>query len=234
MPGKLVELFVGRFTGDKTGVIFTPANTRIYVHQDSFRAQPPVNFEVQSSGELVLPIFTVLSSSRNPALNVNGRVFGLEELRITQDTRVVFTAGGQSSCMRCNAITLSRSVSKYWLTQLQIMKGAKLQVISGSFDVNAKSVSLHIQKTYLDYTGSLQADVVVIFTDFLNLEFDSTIDTSGRGWPANQGPGRRSCCSQLGWSTCGAGHGGKGGYGCSKSCKRWISCQESSGLNLNI
>lgn len=231
MAGKLVELFVGRFTGDKSGVITIPANTRVYVHRDSFRAQPPVNFDVQSAGELVLPIFTVLSSSRYPALNVNGRVYGLEELRISQQTRVIFSAGGQSSCMRCNVIALSQFVSKYWLTRLQIMKGAQLEIRSGSFDVTAKSVSLHIQQTELDYTGSLKADVITIFTDFLSLEYDSTIDTSGRGWPVGQGPGARSCCTKFGLSTCGAGHGGQGGNGCSRACRTWkVDCQTSSGL----
>ena len=167
-------------------------------------------------------------------LNVNGRVYGLEELRISKDTRVVFTDKGQSSCMRCSSIALSRFVGKYWMTRLRIMKGAQLEIQSASFDVTSKSVLLHFQQADLDYTGSLKADVVNVFTDLLSLEYDSNIDTSGRGWPAAQGPGATSCCTKFGQSTCGAGHGGKGGYGYSRACRTWkIDCRASSGKHFD-
>lgn len=201
-------LHVLKTTGDKTGLFYVNPGTRIHVDSESIRTQAPVNFEVKQNGGLVLPLLTVLAGSRTPVLNVEGHLYGIEELRVSKNLVARFAISGRSSCFGCN-ISTSSSGGDYWIQKLQAMQGANIEVLSNSKNVKSQAVVLYVKHIELKGTGRIIADVINMITDFMCVEYDAKVDTSSRGYPAYNGPGYRSGCSY----SVGAGHGGDGGYG---------------------
>ena len=163
-----------------------------------------------SSGELYLPPLTVLTGSRNPALDVYGVLREIEELRIFKGSQATVHIQGASLCSNCSLYT-----GRYWFRKVKIMQGAIFTVKSESQDIKKQTVTLHVQHLHVDYTGSIVGDVVNLLTDYMNVEYDASIDSSSRGWPASKGPGfSGGGCGNVG----GAGHGGKGGAGYRRGC----------------
>lgn len=201
-------LHVIKATGDRTGVFYVNPGTRIHVDSESIRTQAPVNFEVKQNGGLVLPLLTVLAGSRTPVLNVEGHLYGIEELRVSKNLIARFGLSGRSSCFGCG-ISTPASVGHYWIQKVQAMQGATVDVLSNSKNVKSQTVVLYVKQIELEGTGRIKADVINMITDFMSVEYDAKVDTSSRGYPAYNGPGYRSECR----SSVGAGHGGVGGYG---------------------
>ena len=214
VPGAVAEIRIGKVTGDKTGLLIASSNTRIYVETHSIRTQAPVNYQVNSGGQIVFPVITVLRGSRTYALSVSGEIHGVEELRISSNVGVLVTEQGSSSCFQCHGIYSTQYVGHYWFKKVQIMLGGNLKVQSSSQDILAKSVWLHASKVALEYTGSITADTVNVFADYLSLEFDASADSRYLGWSTMRGPGSHTDCEGVG----GAGHGGPGGGGQITGC----------------
>ena len=212
---------MGRSTGDKTGVFYIVDNTRVYIETHSIRTEAPVNYDVQPDGELIFPILTVVTGTRSPALSVAGRIQGIEELRVFKNVHSILTDKGSSSCFDCSGN--SQALSHYWFGKVKVMLGGQFEVLSDSRDIATRSVVLHISRMDLDYTGSVRADTVEMFSDFFSVEFDAKADGTGRGWPPGQGPGANTACEKV----VGAGHGGAGGWGQISGCNR--NCKPSSG-----
>lgn len=166
---------------------------------------------------MVLPLFTSLTGSRPYTMNVEGQLYGVEELRVTKTRSVRLTISGHSSCYQCS---LPVSQGQYWFNNLKVENAAKVEISSNSRNVKTQSVTLHIQSLNLQGSSAVNADVLNMFSDVMKIQCDAKIDSSSQGYPAYQGPGYRSGCS----SSAGAGHGGDGGYGerwgCSK-CKQY-------------
>lgn len=197
-----MKLSVRKVTGDKTGLLRVNPGTQVFVATHSIRTQAPVNYEILTSGELYLPLLTVLEGSTG--LSVQGVVLGIEELRLQKSTHASLFIQGSSFCQNCSSFT-----GKYAFKRVKIMQGASLKVYSYSKDITAKTVTLNIDQLSLDYTGVLKGDVANILTNFMNVEFDASLDFSFSGYSASSGPGYRSGCYNL----AGAGHGGQGGSG---------------------
>ena len=181
-----------------------------------------MNFQVNTGGQVVFPVRTTLRGTRTPALIVNGEIHGIEELRVSSNVAALVTEKGFAACLECNSSYITPTIGHYWLKKLKVSLGGTFQVQSSSQDISAQSVYLHVYETALDYTGSLKADTVNIITNYLTSEFDATIDASGSGWPAQQGPGSITTCSAV----AGAGHGGTGGSGYWTGCG---SCNTNTG-----
>lgn len=196
-------------------------NTRIYVETHSIRTEAPVNYRIDTGGQILLPIRTTLRGTGSPALTVNGEIHGVEALRIATNVDALMTEKGSSACLACNANFKTPYVSHYWFKKLQISLGGTLEIQSTSHNVSGNTVHLHMVNAASEYNGLLKADTVNIHTDYFSVEFDSIVDTSGLGWGAQQGPGSRTACS----GQAGAGHGGAGGSGC------WTGCSHSCYTN---
>ena len=202
-------------------------NTRIYVETHSIRTEARVNYQIDTGGQILLPLHTTLRGTGSPALTVNGEIHGIEVLRISSNVYALMTEKGASACSSCSVGLIAPYVGHYWFKKLQVSLGGTLKIQSSTQNVSAKAVHLHMFETALDYTGSLKADAVNVYTDYFSLEFDSTTDGSGLGWPAQQGPGSRTTCS----GQAGAGHGGSGGSGYWTGCG---SCYTHSGGKRRI
>ena len=189
----------------------------MYIETHSIRTEAPANYDVQPGGELVFPVLTVLTGKRSPALSVAGHIQGVEELRVFKNVHSTLRERGSSSCFFCEEDP-ARYSSHYWFGKVKVMLGGVLEVESSSHDVAVKTVALHVSRLDLDYTGSLQSDTVEVFSRYSSIEFDATLDATGRGWPSGQGPGSRSTCELV----AGAGHGRPGGSGKITGCS---TCQ---------
>lgn len=214
VSGKVSEMYTRKATGDKTGMLLALQNTRIYVETQSVRTEAPVNYQVNTGGQIILPVRTTLRGTRTSALTVNGDIHGIEELRLSSNVAAYVTEKGQSACLECNTTYTTPTIAHYWFKKLTISLGATFEVQSSSQDISTQSVHLHIHETALDYTGSLKADAVKVLADYFSIEFDATTDASYSGWPSQQGPGSLTTCSGV----FGAGHGGAGGSG------YWTGC----------
>jgi hypothetical protein len=203
-----VKLSIRKVTGDKSGLLVVNPGTQIHVETHNIRTHAPVNYDILASGELYLPLLTVINGNRAPALKVHGVLRGIEELRIYKGSHASVYIQGSSFCKNCPPYT-----GQYSFKKVKIMQGASFTVNSNSQNIKTKTVTLNIQQLSLDYTGTIKGDVANMFTNFMNLEYDASVDFSHTGWPASSGPGFRSGCGSL----AGAGHGGKGGSGCT-SC----------------
>lgn len=181
-----------------------------------------MNFQVDTGGQIFLPVRTTLRGTGSPALTVNGEIHGIELLRVSTNVYALVTEKGASACVKCSSGFKTPYVGHYWFQKLQVSLGGTFKVQSSTQNVSAKAVHLHVSETALEYTGSLKADAMNIYTDYFSLEFDATTDGSGFGWRARQGPGSRTTCS----GQAGAGHGGGGGYGYWDGCGR---CDASGG-----
>ena len=214
----MAELYARKVTGDKTGKLHVLPNTRIYVETHSIRTEAPVNYQVDTGGQIVLPVRTTLRGTGSPALTVNGEIHGVEVLRVSSNVDILMTEKGASACVACSSGFKAPYVGHYWFQKLQVSLGGIVKVQSSTKNVSAKAVHLHMFETALDYTGSIKANAVNVYTDYFSIEFDATTDGSGFGWSAQQGPGSRTACS----GQAGAGHGGSGGSGywtgCGGSC----------------
>ena len=214
-------LYVDKVVGDKTGVITAVDGTRVFIETHSIRTQAPVNFVVNTGGDLLLPVFTTLVGLRTEgALYVEGRLYGIESLRLYTGVRSVVTDKGHTSCFGCNASFVVPYQSHYWFSKVNVMKDGTFELKSNSFNVNSRVVHLHVHEVDLDYSGQIKPDVVKMYTNVLSIEFDAGVDATQRGWPSVQGPGASRGCSQ---NVAGAGHGGAGGDGKSRNC-RGILC----------
>lgn len=200
---------IRKATGDKTGSFYINSGTEFHIATHSTRTHAPVNYIVPS-GELYLPPLTVLTGSRDPAFEMKGVLREIEELRLFKGTHANLFIQGASLCANC-----SRYSGRYWFKRLKIMQGAVLTITSDSKDIKIKTVTLHVKHLHIDYTGSLVGDVVYLLNDFMSIEYDATVDTSSRGWPASKGHGYSGGgCSNV----AGAGHGGRGGPGYRRGC----------------
>ena len=224
VSGKVAELYASKVTGDKTGMLIALPNTRIYVETHSLRTEAPVNYRVDTGGEILFPVRTTLRGVASPGLTVNGEIHGIEELRVSSNVQALVSEKGSSGCMACNTSFTTPYVGHYWFKRLQVSLGGSFKVQSSTQNVSAGAVHLHILHTALDYTGSMKADAVNIYAEYFSIEFDATTDGTGLGWPNQQGPGSKSSCS----GQAGAGHGGRGGYGYWTGCS---SCSTSGGGN---
>ena len=180
----------------------------------SVRCEAPVNYRIDTGGQIFLPIRTTLRGTGSPGLTVNGEIHGIEWLRISQNVNALFTEKGASSCVKCDAAFKTAYISHYWFKKLQISLGGTVNIQSSNQIVSSNAVNLHLLEASLEYTGSLKPDAVKIFTEYLSIEFDAKVDGSGLGWQAQKGPGFRAGCS----SQAGAGHGGGGGSGYWSGC----------------
>ena len=190
----------------------------------SIRTEAPVNYQVDTGGEILFPVRTTIRGTASSALTVNGEIHGIEELQVASNVQVIITEKGSSACVACSSAFTTPYVGHYWFNKLQVSLGGTFKVQSSTQNVSAKAVHLHMLKTILDYTGSIKADVVNVYTDYFSIEFDATTDGSGLGWSNQQGPGRLSSCS----GQAGAGHGGSGGSGYWTGCG---SCYTNHGGN---
>ena len=202
-------------------------NTRIYVETHSIRSEAPVNFHIDTGGQILLPVRTTVRGTRSPALTVDGEIHGIEWLKISQNVNALFTEKGASGCVECTAAFKTPYLSHYWFKKLQISLGGTLNIQSSTQNVSGRAVNLHLFETALDYTGSITADALKLLTDYFSIEFDATVDGSGLGWQAHEGPGRKTDCSYR----AGAGHGGIGGRGYWSGCG---SCSASGGVLLTV
>ena len=216
-------MFVTKVTGDKTGTLRALPSTRIYVETHSIRSEAPVNFHIDTGGQILLPVRTTLRGTGSPALTADGEIHGIEWLKIFNNVNAILSEKGASACVTCNAASKTPYVGHYWFKKLQISLGGILNIQSSTQNVSARAVNLHLFEAALEYTGSVKADAVEIFTDYFSIEFDATADGSGLGWNAGQGPGSRTSCS----SVAGAGHGGIGGSGYWSGCG---SCSSNGGM----
>ena len=207
-------MYTRKATGDKTGMLLALQNTRIYVETESVRTQAPVNYQVNTGGQIVLPVRTTLRGTRTSALTVNGEIHGIEELRLSSNVATLVTEKGQSACLECNTTYTTPTIAHYWFKKLKISLGATFEVQSSSKDISTQSVYIHVLEAALDYTGSIKADAVNVLANYFSIEFDATTDASYSGWPSQQGSGSLATCSGV----FGAGHGGAGGYG------YWTGC----------
>lgn len=150
-------------------------------------------------------------------MNVEGQLFGLEELRISKALKARFSISGYTSCYGCS---LPVSQGQYWFKKVNVENTANVEILSNSRNVKTQSVTLHVQSLNVQGTATINADVLNVFTDFMKVQCDAMVDSSSRGYPAYQGPGYRSGCG----SSAGAGHGGDGGSG-----ERWVcsKCTET-------
>ena len=184
----------------------------------SVRCEAPVNYRIDSGGQIFLPVRTTLRGTGSPGLATDGEIHGIEWLTISQNVNALFTEKGASSCVKCDAAFKTAYISHYWFKKLQISLGGTVNIQSSNKNVSSNAVNLHLLEASLEYSGSLKPDAVKIFTDYLSIEFDAKVDGSGLGWQAQKGPGFRPGCS----SQAGAGHGGGGGSGywsgCGSSC----------------
>ena len=225
MSGKVAELYGRKVTGDKTGTLIASPKTRIHVETQSIRTEAPVNFRVDTGGEIFFPPRTTLRGVGSPGLTINGKVHGVEELRVSSNVQALVSEKGSSSCVKCGSSFSAPYVGHYWLKKLQVSLGGSFKVQSSTQNVSSKSVHLHILQTVLDYTGSIKADAVNIYTEYFSIEFDASTNGTGLGWPNQQGPGSTSSCS----GQAGAGHGGRGGGGYWASCSH--KCKTNGGGN---
>lgn len=210
ISGRVVRVTIRKTTGDRTGVLYINSGTEFHVSTHSTRTHGPVNYVVLSSGELYLPPLTVLTGTRKPSLQVYGVLREIEELRLFKGTQATLYIQGASMCANCSLYS-----GRYWFKVLKMMQGALLTISSESKDIKKQTVTLHVQHLHLDYTSNIVGDVVFLLTNFMNVEYDASVDTSSRGWPASQGPGYSGGrCSNV----AGAGHGGRGGAGYQKGC----------------
>ena len=214
VSGKLVKIFIGKATGDKTGILLALRNTRIYVESHSVRTEAPVNYQADTGGQIVFPIQTTLLGTRAPALTVNGEIHGIEELRLSSNVGSLVTEKGFSACLDCHSNYTSDYIGHYWFKKLQVNLGGTFEVQSSVQTISSQAVRLHMGEIALDYTGSLKADAAKLLTEYFSLEFDAATDASSSGWSSQQGPGSSTTCSGV----AGAGHGGRGGTGYFSGC----------------
>ena len=220
VSGKVAELYVSKVTGDKTGMLIALTNTRMYVETHSLRTEAPINYRVDTGGEILFPVRTTLRGVASPGLTVNGKIHGIEELRVSSNVQALVSEKGLSGCVACNTSYTTPYVGHYWFKKLQVSLGGSFKVQSSAQNVLAGAVHLHILHTALDYTGSIKADAVNIYAEYFNIEFDASTDGTGLGWPNQQGPGSTSSCS----GQAGAGHGGRGGNGYRTGCSSSHTC----------
>lgn len=200
-----------KVTGDRSGVFYVSNGTQIQIEPGSIRSEAPVSFVVKQGGTLELPLFITLRGSRTITMDIEGQVYGVEELRIPKAFHARLAKTGKSSCYGCNVPV---SNGEYWLEKLTVAESAVVEVLSNSRNVKSQTIVLHVQSMNLQGTGKIKVDVINIFADFMKIQCDSQVDSSGQGYPAYQGPGYRSGCDK----TAGAGHGGDGGYGRQWGC----------------
>ena len=220
VSGKVAELYVSKVTGDKTGMLIALTNTRMYVETHSLRTEAPINYRVDTGGEILFPVRTTLRGVASPGLTVNGKIHGIEELRVSSNVQALVSEKGLSGCVACNTSYTTPYVGHYWFKKLQVSLGGSFKVQSSAQNVLAGAVHLHILHTALDYTGSIKADAVNIYAEYFSIEFDGSTDGTGLGWPNQQGPGSTSSCS----GQAGAGHGGRGGNGYRTGCSSSHTC----------
>ena len=198
-----VTITIHKFIGDRSGQLHLKTRQIAYVEvveSENNRTEAPCSYIIDDGAEIVLPTETHIHGTNS---TIAGLVTGVQHLFVEDKAVIEFLSTGQTALIKNGTYVDMTQPGNFTFDTFTLKAGSNVEFINIT-----ELIYLQVNEFHVKYRGTLYMNHAEISSSFAWIESQGTFRLEGKGYAAEQGPGRGLTRSSIGH---GAGHGGYGG-----------------------
>ena len=198
-----ITITVHKFIGDRSGQLHLKARQTAYVEvveSENNRTEAPCSYIIDDGAEIVLPAETHIQGINS---TLAGRITGVEHLFIEDKAVIEFFSTAQTALIKDGIYADITEPGNFTFGTFKVKAGSHVY-----FTNMTELIYLQVSEFHVKYKGILYMNHAEISSSYAWIESQGTFLLDGKGYAAEEGPGRGFTRNNIG---CGAGHGGYGG-----------------------
>lgn len=201
--GAKAVLVVHNFTGDRTGLVHLQSGQKMsveVVESNKGFTVASVSYKIDKGAEILFPYSLTLLGTR---CTFEGLVVGVYRLIAAEGSGVTFTSSSQTGIKENGTFQVLTTPGNVTFPEIYIQRGSTLDLTKINDTVTLTALIFRVK-----YHAIVNMNHGSIVSSWAWLESRAKILLEGKGYQAEDGPGRGKTVNDIGT---GAGHGGEGG-----------------------